>query len=168
MSDTEFRAFVEKAESEILRGISTISVLKIIAAHSSEGIYGYKILQELEQTTKQMLIIEEGTLYPLLKKLEKDGLIEAERKVVDNRPRKYYFITIKGSRIQNHLTGFFNKLIESMSDLFEMKVKLSESNFFCPNCANRIDTSIPDIRFCEVCGLNLEGYLGSIQPQEEK
>lgn len=77
-----------------------------------------------------MLIIEEGTLYPLLKKLEKDALIQAERKIVNNRPRKYYYITPKGRRIQNHLTGFFNKLIESMSTLFEMKVELHDTNFF--------------------------------------
>lgn len=167
MSDSDFRNFVEKAESEILRGISTISVLKIIDNHSIEGIYGYRILQELEVTTKKMLIIEEGTLYPLLKKLEKDALIQAERKIVNNRPRKYYYITPKGRRIQNHLTGFFNKLIESMSTLFEMKVELHDTNFFCPNCANIIDISQPDVRFCEVCGLNLEGYIANNKTMEE-
>ncbi|MHA1775728.1 MAG: hypothetical protein DRO88_04530 [Promethearchaeia archaeon] len=167
MSDEGFRHFVERAESEILRGISTISVLKIIDDHSPEGIYGYQLLKELENTTKQMLIIEEGTLYPILKKLEKDELIQSQRKTVNNRLRKYYFITPKGQLIQNHLTGFFNKLIESMSTLFEMHVELHENNFFCPNCANKIDVSQQEVRFCEVCGFNLEGLIGNEPSKEE-
>ena len=157
MNLPRFRAFVEKSESEILRGISTVSVLHLIDQHGEEGIYGYLLLRELEVTTKHMLVIEEGTLYPQLKKLEKEGLVKSERKAVDGRQRKYYIITEEGSKIQNHLTGFFTKLVESMSELLEIKVQLSERDFlYCPNCANKIDLSDPDIKFCEVCGLNIE------------
>lgn len=160
MASDNFRDFVEKAESEILRGISTIMVLKILDQHGEEGIYGYKLLQNLEEATKQMLIIEEGTLYPLLKKLEKDGLVYSERKRVNNRPRKYYIITDEGRKIQNHLSGFFTKLIESMSGFLDMNVELHDTYFFCPNCANKITLTGSDVRFCEVCGLSLESYLG--------
>ncbi|MHA1518718.1 MAG: PadR family transcriptional regulator [Promethearchaeota archaeon] len=156
MSSDDFRAFVEKAESEVLRGISTIVVLKIIDDSGAEGIYGYKILQTLEKATKQMLVIEEGTLYPLLKKLEKDNLVSSEKKRVSNRPRKYYFITEEGRAIQNHLNGFLTKLIESMGSFLDMNVELHETQFFyCPNCANKIDTRDNDAQYCEVCGMNL-------------
>ncbi len=155
MSSEDFRAFVEKSESEVLRGISTIVVLKIIDDSGSEGIYGYKILQTLEEATKRMLVIEEGTLYPLLKKLEKDNLVNSEKKRVNNRPRKYYAITEEGHQIQNHLNGFLSKLIESMGSFLDMSVELHETKYlFCPNCANKISVD-DEARYCEVCGMNL-------------
>ncbi|MHA1673001.1 MAG: PadR family transcriptional regulator [Promethearchaeota archaeon] len=155
MSSEDFRSFVEKSESEVLRGISTIVVLKIIDDAGPEGIYGYKILQTLEIATKQMLVIEEGTLYPLLKKLTKDNLLKSEKKPVNNRKRVYYSITEEGHQIQNHLNGFLSKLIESMGSFLDMTVELQETQFFyCPNCANKISVD-DDARFCEVCGMNL-------------
>ena len=157
INSEEYRNFVHKTQSEILRGISTVVVLRIINNHAQEGIYGYLLLRELEESTKKTLVIEEGTLYPLLKKLEKDRVIRSERKQVQGRSRKYYYITSEGQKVQSHLTGFFSKLIESMSDLMEFNVALPEKNvLFCPNCANKIDTTDPDSHFCEVCGLNIQ------------
>ena len=157
INSEKYRNFVQKTQSEILRGISTVVVLKIINSHAQEGIYGYLLLRELEESTKKTLVIEEGTLYPLLKKLEKDGVIRSERKEVQGRSRKYYFITPEGQKIQNHLMGFFSKLVESMSDLMDINVDLPQKNvLFCPNCANRIDLKDPDSHFCEVCGLNIQ------------
>lgn len=170
ISSESFRGFVEKSESEILRGISTLTVLKIIEQHSPKGTYGYEMLKEIEKASKNMLVIEEGTLYPLLKKLVKDGLIETTtRSSEQGRKRKYYFITDEGSKISNHLNGFFSKLIESVSGLFDIGVKLSEEYYFCPNCANKIDIRDTDTRFCEVCGFNLEGIIhGSKHKKKEE
>ena len=60
------REFLENFESEILRGISTLTILSVISDHGEEGSYGYEILQELKEKTK-VLVIEDGTLYPILK-----------------------------------------------------------------------------------------------------
>ena len=114
-------------------------------------------MKELKESTKNTLVIEEGTLYPLLKKLEKGEIIRSEHKQVKGRSRKYYIITRDGRKVQNHLTGFFSKLIESMSDLMEFNVALPKKNvLFCPNCANKIDLADPDSLFCEVSGLNIQ------------
>ncbi|MHA1768034.1 MAG: PadR family transcriptional regulator [Promethearchaeota archaeon] len=169
INSPNFRDFVEKAESEILRGISTVVVLKIINNHASEGIYGYLLLRELEESTKKILVIEEGTLYPLLKKLEKNGVIRSKHKQVKGRSRKYFFITPEGQKIQNHLMGFFSKLIESMSGLMEIKVDLPEKNvLFCPNCANKIDLLDPNAHFCEVCGLNIQNLITGPKTKSKK
>lgn len=160
-SDT-FRDFVEKSESEILRGISTLVTLKIIELKGEDGVYGYELLKELETKTKSMLMIEEGTLYPLLRNLEKTGLLTSNRKTVSNRRRKYYYITPEGRQVQRHLNGFFAKLIESMSDLLDIGVELKEEGFlYCPNCANKVDLLDPHVKFCEVCGLNIESYINA-------
>jgi len=151
----EYRDFVEKTESEILRGISTLVALIIIDKHGDEGIYGYLLLRELEEATQKILVIEEGTLYPLLKKLEKSKVVRADRKTVQGRTRKYYFITEVGKSVKNHLAGFYSILTESMSGLFDLDVTLPKKNvIFCPNCANKIDDT--EAQYCEICGFNIE------------
>ena len=154
--DESFRVYAEKFESEVNRGISTLCILSIIHQYNDEGIYGYQILKDLEYKTNEMLVIEEGTLYPLLKKLERDGIIESKKKKVSGRPRTYYFLTENGYKIYNHLTGFYTKLTEAISPLFDVNVKLKDRYLYCPNCANKIDLTEADSNFCEICGLNIE------------
>ncbi|MFX1240190.1 MAG: PadR family transcriptional regulator [Promethearchaeota archaeon] len=154
-----FREYVEKQESEINRGISTLCILSIISEKGSEGVHGYEILTELRKKTEDMLVIEEGTLYPILRKLEKDGLIKPERES-EGRRRKFYFITENGLKIFNYLSGFYSKLTEAIAPLFDVKVDLkSEKYLFCPMCANKIELSNLDLRFCDVCGHNIEKEL---------
>ncbi|MHA1650543.1 MAG: PadR family transcriptional regulator [Candidatus Helarchaeota archaeon] len=151
------RSFLENFESEILRGISTLTVLAIINEYSEEGTYGYQILKNLEEKTGAMLIIEDGTLYPILKKLQREGIITSEKKVVGGRQRTYYKLTIEGLKIYKHMEGFFTKLIESIAPLLDIEVSIRRDRYlYCPNCTNRIDLRDPSIRFCEVCGLNIE------------
>ena len=91
--DTEFQEYASKFESEINRGISTLSILSIISQHRENGVHGYQISKDLLEQTHEMLIIEEGTLYPILRKLEDDRIIKSEREI-EGRKRKYYYITI--------------------------------------------------------------------------
>ena len=157
IKDSYFRLYVEKFESEVNRGISTLCILSIINQSGNDGIYGYQILKELEIKTDEMLVIEEGTLYPLLKKLERDGIIESRKQKVSGRPRTYYFLTDDGHKIYNHITGFYTKLTEAISPLFDVNVKLQDRYLYCPNCANKIDLNIEtDFNFCEICGLNIQ------------
>ncbi|MHA1727987.1 MAG: PadR family transcriptional regulator [Promethearchaeota archaeon] len=156
----KFRSYAEKFESEILRGISTLSILTIIKNHGQNGIYGYQLLQELTQKTNNMLIVDEGTLYPMLKKLEKDGIVGSSRKKISGRQRKYYSISKYGTEIFNHLSGFFAKLMEAIGPILDVEVELKEESYiYCPNCANKIDItdeSNTAIRFCIVCGYNIQ------------
>ncbi len=158
IASPKFREFFEKFESEINRGISTLCVLSIISCYAQKGIYGYKILKVLQEETNEMLIIEEGTLYPLLKNLERDGVINS-RKQTTGRRRKYYFLTEDGKKILNYLTGYYSKLTKAISKLVDIEVELKNNYLYCPMCANKIDLATEDIRFCSVCGYNLEQEL---------
>jgi PadR family transcriptional regulator PadR len=153
-----FREFLEKFESEINRGISTLCILTIINRYEEKGIYGYKILKVLEEETEEMLIIEEGTLYPLLKNLERDKIIKSQKQKT-GRHRKYYFLTENGKKILNYLTGYYSKLTKAISKLIDITVKLKNNYLYCPMCANKINLSTEDKRFCAVCGYNLEQEL---------
>ncbi len=154
----QYRSYIESFESELLRGISTLSTLSIISRHPEEGIYGYQLLKELQEETQKMLVIEEGTLYPILRKLERDGLLSSEKRHSGGRPRKYYKLTEEGVKLYDHMSGFFSKLLEAIASLMEIEVKLPEKHFiYCPNCANKIDVTDEEYRFCNICGLNIEG-----------
>jgi DNA-binding PadR family transcriptional regulator len=156
IADDHFRTYVESFESELLRGISTVVILQIIKRYPEDGIYGYQLLKTIEEETQNLLIVEEGTVYPLLRKMEKDGVLQSEKKEKDGRQRKYYILTDEGKKLLNHMAGFFSKLLEAMSPMMEFEVKLPEDRFmYCPNCANKI--KLDDItKFCEVCGLYVE------------
>ena len=156
IGDDHFRTYVEGFESELLRGISTVAVLQIIRQNPDEGIYGYQLLKALEAETDNVLVIEEGTLYPLLRKMEKDGVLSSLKKESGGRLRKYYILTDEGHKLLNHMTGFFSKLLEAISPLMEYQIELPENEYmFCPNCANKI--KLDEVtKFCEVCGIYVE------------
>jgi len=159
--DPEFKDYASKVESEINRGISKICILSVINESAETGIHGYQILRDLEEQTNYMLIIEEGTLYPLLRKLEEDGLIKSHREE-GGRRRNYYSLTTYGKKVFNYLAGFYSKLIEAIGSLFDVNVDLKQDRyFFCPMCANKIKLSNTELKFCDACGYNLENDLST-------
>ncbi|MHA1731861.1 MAG: helix-turn-helix transcriptional regulator [Promethearchaeota archaeon] len=159
IADPEFRVYAEKFESEILRGISNLAVLAIIQQYGPTGVHGYEILQELRKQSNDTLIVEEGTLYPLLRKLLKQGIVQREERRDAKRLRKYYTMTRAGERVFNYMNGFFSKLLEALGGLLKVGVVLDRERYlYCPNCANKIDLAASDAKFCEVCGLNIEEY----------
>jgi len=157
------RKFLENFESDLLRGIGKISILKVIKNHGKKGVYGYQLLKDLKEITKGMLIIKEGTLYPLLRNLEKWeskgnklSLIQSYKHIEGDRPRKYYYLTEEGDKILSHLEGFFLKLLEAISGINDFQIILKEEKYiFCQNCKNRIEYSDSNIQFCEICGFKL-------------
>ncbi|MFX1470682.1 MAG: PadR family transcriptional regulator [Promethearchaeota archaeon] len=159
IASKDFRDYVEKQETEINRGISSLCILSVLMQAGDKGLHGYKILKDLTEQTNEMLIIEEGTLYPILRKLEDDNIIRSKRED-SGRRRKFYSVTEYGQKIFNHLAGFYSKLTEAIAPLFDVNVNLkSEKYLFCPMCANKIEITNLELRFCDVCGNNIEKEL---------
>jgi PadR family transcriptional regulator PadR len=160
----DFRKYAEKFESEVLRGISSLSILTIIKRHGDQGIYGYKLLQELTEETDNMLILEEGTLYPLLRSLEKNEIVRSEKKRIEGRFRNYYFMTNLGIDVFNHISGFFAKLMQAIGPILDLNIEFSGKKYiFCANCSNKIELSEGDVKFCNICGFNVKDHM-----QEER
>lgn len=61
-------------------------------------MYGYQITQMVKEITRGELNITEGALYPLLHRLEEQGVVETEMESVGNRMRKYYTLTKTGKK----------------------------------------------------------------------
>ena len=79
------------------REVSNILVLSLL---SSGDKYGYEMIAELEARSDHTFTLKEGTLYPILHTLEKDGAVKSyEKEAPTGRMRKYYRITRKGLRL---------------------------------------------------------------------
>ena len=157
--NSEFQDYASKIESEINRGISTLCILSVINQYGDNGVHGYQISKDLQDQTNKMLIIEEGTLYPLLRKLEDDNIITSEREK-EGRKRKFYYISEHGEKIYNYLSGFYSKLSEAIAPLFDVSVNLKENKYlYCPACANKIDITNLEAKYCDVCGHYIEEEL---------
>ncbi len=81
--------------SQLYKGSLVTIIMKLL--EENERMYGYEITQKVKEITQGDLNITEGALYPALHKLEADGLLEVEVEKVDNRLRKYYKLTEKGT-----------------------------------------------------------------------
>jgi DNA-binding PadR family transcriptional regulator len=157
--DIEFQEYASKFESEINRGISTLSILSIINQYEENGVHGYQISKDLQEQTQEKLVIEEGTLYPILRKLEDDRIIKSEREK-EGRKRKFYYMTTYGEKIYNYLSGFYSILTEAIAPLFDVSVHLKQNKYiYCPACANKIDIQNFEAKYCDVCGHYIEKEL---------
>jgi PadR family transcriptional regulator, regulatory protein PadR len=80
-----------------LQGTLDLLVLRILA--SSSVLHGYAIAERIEDTSGDMLRVEEGSLYPALHRMEEAGWVKSEWKASDNNRRaRYYRITVRGRR----------------------------------------------------------------------
>jgi PadR family transcriptional regulator, regulatory protein PadR len=100
---------------ELARGTAELAVLSVL---SSGRRYGYELLRLLQGTGRGLLEIREGTLYPLLHRLEDAGHVtptwQAEGRA---RPRKYYAITPAGRRHVALLRAEWSGLVSAMQEL---------------------------------------------------
>lgn len=79
--------------------IKSSGQLLLLSLLQTKDMYGYQIIEALRIRSENIFDLKEGTLYPLLHRLEKQGLLKSYNKTFDNRQRKYYQITKKGLKI---------------------------------------------------------------------
>jgi len=70
----------------------------ILEALRREPSHGYRIAQQIKESSQGVLDFKEGTLYPALHKLENDGLVKSHSATENGRPRRYYRITENGRK----------------------------------------------------------------------
>ena len=101
-----------KLEQELRRGITVLAVL----ARLKRPEYGYSLRQAMAE---RGMAIEEGTLYPLLRRLEDQGLLTSEWRIEDGPPRRYYVLSAEGRALLKSLTGTWHELVETANRLLE-------------------------------------------------
>ena len=106
--------------SQLYKGSLTTILMKLLEQNGR--MYGYEITQKVKEITKGELKITEGALYPALHKLEAEGELEVEIENVDNRLRKYYKLTQKGTaETVNRLVELEN-FIKNMQSIVQLKM----------------------------------------------
>jgi len=86
-----------------------------LGAVSKEATYGY----DLTQKVKASVEVSESTLYPVLRRLFKDGLLETYDEPFDGRNRRYYKITHKGEELLQMYTEEWNSFKSKIDDLLK-------------------------------------------------
>jgi DNA-binding PadR family transcriptional regulator len=101
--------------SQLYKGSLNTIVMKLLEENGR--MYGYEITQKVKEITSGELKITEGALYPALHKLEAEGILEVEVENVDNRLRKYYKLSEKGSQETINRLAELEDFIRNMQSL---------------------------------------------------
>jgi len=83
-------------DRELLKGSINLLIFRLL---SQRDMYGYEIIQEASRRSENAFQFKEGTLYPALHQLQRQGYLRSEWRTGDNgRRRKYYSLTAKGRK----------------------------------------------------------------------
>jgi DNA-binding PadR family transcriptional regulator len=99
-----------KAELELRRGILILAVLSQLR----KAEYGYSLRQAL---AARGMAVEEGTLYPLLRRLESQGVLASEWRIEDGPPRRYYVLSAQGKQLYKALSASWRGMVATMDGL---------------------------------------------------
>jgi DNA-binding PadR family transcriptional regulator len=113
---------MEPTNTEFLRGTLKIIVLKLLAERGQ--MYGYEITQSVKERTQGQLTLTFGALYPVLHKLEQEGLLITESVAVDGRLRKYYSLTASGNDTAVQKISEFERFVDLMRTLLQSPQQL--------------------------------------------
>jgi transcriptional regulator len=103
--------------NEILPGTLEMLVLKTL---SLGALHGYGIAQHIRQLSKDVLQVEEGSLYPALQRMELKGLVSAEWKLTPTKRRaRYYKLTAAGRKQLGVEQSSFARLVEAISSVMQ-------------------------------------------------
>jgi PadR family transcriptional regulator len=108
-------------KSSLYKGCLEPIVLQLL--RSNRRMYGYEITQKVKELTKGELQITEGALYPLLHRLEAEGVLESEMQIAENRMRKYYSLTKTGKEKAGSAMEALRAFLQTM----ELLTKLTMS-----------------------------------------
>ncbi len=97
---------------EMRRGVIVLAVL----SQCGQEQYGYSLMKLLAE---KGLEIDQGTLYPLLRRLESQGLLASSWRLEDARPRRYYVISPQGHELLPRLVEEWKGMVHMMGHMLE-------------------------------------------------
>jgi len=107
------KELITNFSQELRRGTVVLCVL----ANIKEPTYGYSLIEKLSKTG---VSIEANTLYPLLRRLEGQGLLASTWNTDGAKPRKYYALTDFGKEVLGELVKHWQGTVQSMNEILEV------------------------------------------------
>lgn len=102
---------------ELFKGTIRTIALQLLAKQGK--MYGYEIMQTIEKKSDGKIKLTFGSLYPILHKLESEGLIYSESETIGKRIRKYYFLTENGVKEKDNKVLEIKEFISTLNQLLD-------------------------------------------------
>ncbi len=106
-------------KKQFKKGLLELVILKLL---TEKDHYGYSLIQQVNKKSNDSLELKEGTLYPIMYRLEDQKLIENYWKTAEEgrgKPRKYYRVTELGKEKCNDMLDDYFEIIESISSILK-------------------------------------------------
>ena len=111
--------FFDNWSTQLRKGMLELCILNAIRGTS---LYGYDIVRKLRKI--RGLVISEGTIYPILSRLKREGFVQTTiKESTEGPPRKYYELTSKGEKILSQMNDYW-KDIKTGTDILKGDEKL--------------------------------------------
>ena len=104
---------------ELLKGAAELIVLEML---SKEGeLYGYQLVKMIASKSEDVFSLQQGTLYPLLYRLEDKGFVASiEKRALSGKMRRFYRITDQGQVALRKQKGEYETLVQGMRHVFKI------------------------------------------------
>lgn len=110
-------------KKQIKKGLLELAILDLL---KEKDYYGYMIIQEINHISNNILDLKEGTLYPILYRLEDSELINSYWETSDDsraKPRKYYQITDLGKQRLNKMKNEYNEISNGINKILSRNLE---------------------------------------------
>jgi PadR family transcriptional regulator PadR len=97
-----------------MNGVPELLILRLLA---DQEMYGYEIVQAIQERTREVVTVGEGVVYPVLHGLEREGALKSRRKTVQGRSRIYYSLTPAGKRRLARITSSWSALADAIGNV---------------------------------------------------
>ena len=106
--------------SQLLKGTYQTIILNLLS--ENDRLYGYEISQLVKEASKGEVTLPEGSLYPILHKMEEEGLVTVEKVAIGRRVRRYYQLTAQGTEHSKFKVAEFSRFVKTMELLLQPKL----------------------------------------------
>lgn len=104
----------KRTNPEFVNGVPELLILSLLARRPR---YGYELVQAIRQATGGILEFGEGCIYPILHRLEADGLLDGSRQTVGGRSRVVYRVTVQGAKRLAGTQGQWKRVVEAVEQV---------------------------------------------------
>ena len=136
----------DNAQSSFQRGVMSLLILSLL---DQEDMYGYQIVQEIAARSGGTIVTQEGSLYPVLYKLQDQGMISGEKVLVGKRmTRVYYHLEEPGHRRLQELVHEYQVMTRGVFQIIQRETDVKEGGW-TGNAASRARHRMPNGILCE-------------------
>lgn len=107
---------VEETVSGLMQELRRGTLILLVLSQLKEPMYGYSLVKKLNDHEIPM---DANTLYPLMRRLEGQGLLKSEWDTTESKPRKYYRITEEGKAVLEKTKEYWKKFSTNVNAMLE-------------------------------------------------